>query len=346
MEDLLTCTVCFEPFNLYTKVPLSLICGHTFCKECLLLMKSSKKPLSCPLDSTLDTRDFAAIPKNYTLLEIITISKPKSLIPKSVFVTQTQSIIESCKSGLSLLQKAQTSSSQHKAKSKSELNFSFNSLRELLSYRESELLNNIDLTHKAIDDKIEILFQEFLEILQKHEENVKVLKNEPEVDTEKVYKTLPNLEKIDEINEIIQRLPVKVLTSLNHIENSVLSFTKVIDDTQTRVSQLKFKFVEDSKDKGRSRFLPNSTFVKTWKVLNDGDVAWPNGCWCVFTSGDYKGESIVVDPAWPNEQVDITVVLSTPSTPGTYTSSWKLIDPQGLTFGPTLLSQIEVYKVL
>lgn len=346
MEEFLTCTVCFEPFNLYTKVPLSLICGHTFCKECLLQMKSSKKSLYCPLDSTVDTRDFSAIPKNYTLLEIITISKPKSLIPKPVFITQTQSIIDSCKSGLNLLQKAQNSSSQHKARSKSELNTSFNTLRELLNYRESELLHNIDLTHKTIDDKIEIFYQEILEILQKHEENIKILKNEPEVDTEKVYKTLPNLEKIDEISEIIQKLPVKVLTSLNQIENSVLSFTKVIDDTQTRVSELKFKIVNDLKDREKSRFLPNSTFVKTWKVLNDGDVSWPNGCWCVFIQGDYKGESIVVDTAWPNEQVDITVVLSAPSTPGTYTSSWKLIDPQGLTFGPTLTSEIEVYKVI
>lgn len=344
MEDLLTCTVCFEPFNLYTKVPLSLICGHTFCKECLLLMSSNKKSVSCPLDNTPEPREFSSIPKNYSLIEIITVSKPKTLIPKAQFISQTQSIIESCKAGLKLLQKAQDSSDQHKTKSKSELNDCFNSLRELLNYRESELLDSIESTHKIVNEKIEKVSTEIVQIMQKHEENVKVVRNDAEVDAEKMFRGMPDLGKIDEIDEVVQKLPVKVLTSFNQIENSVLSFTKVVDDTQVRVSELKFTFVADVRVKDGSKFLPNSTFVKTWRIRNDGEVSWPNGCWCVFNNGDFRGESVVVDPAWPGEEIDISVVLSAPNKPGKFRSNWKVIDPKGLTFGVLLYSEIEVYS--
>ena len=53
----------------------------------------------------------------------------------------------------------------------------------------------------------------------------------------------------------------------------------------------------------------------------------------------------MIDPAWPGEEVDISVVLTAPTEIGEHFSYWKLVDPNGLTFGPILWAQIVVYNI-
>ncbi len=111
------------------------------------------------------------------------------------------------------------------------------------------------------------------------------------------------------------------------------------------MSDLTAVFVADIRVRDNDRFMSQSTFVKTWRIKNDGDKAWPNNSWCVFSHGAFGGESVVVDPAWPGEEVDISVVLTAPAEPGKHLSYWKLVDPSGVTFGPNLWVDIEVYTI-
>ena len=138
---------------------------------------------------------------------------------------------------------------------------------------------------------------------------------------------------------------MQVLISPVQFDNCLQNFAKVIDDTQSRTSSLSAVFVSDVRVHDGDRFMPCSTFVKTWRLRNNGEIEWPNSCWCVFSHGDFKGESVVIDPAWPGEEVDISVVLSAPSHTGKSSSFWKLVDPNGLTFGPMIWAEIEVYNI-
>lgn len=327
MEDLLTCTICFELFDMKEKVPLSLICGHTFCRYCLSIMNPINKGIACPLDSNIDSRDLSSIPKNYSLIEIITLaSSNKQLINPKPSVVAGQ-ILDNLNQKLSDLEKAKSYSEQCKEESIQALTSSFNSLREILNYRESDLIGEITSTHTIINEK-----------LNQATNSLNLLKSQ-----EKVSNLI--IPDISEILRVTSKLPIKVLISQEKIENSIESYTKIIDDTQSKTSNLKVIFVCDVRVKDGARFLPNSTFVKTWRIKNDGEETWPNGCWCTFSHGEFSGDNVVVDPAWPGEEIDVSVLLVAPGHVGTFKSFWKLVDPYGSTFGPILCAEIEVYNV-
>lgn len=63
----LTCPICYLEFDTVTRIPLSLLCGHTACKECLT------KPTSftCPMDGIKETRTLTEIPVLQLIYEMI-----------------------------------------------------------------------------------------------------------------------------------------------------------------------------------------------------------------------------------------------------------------------------------
>ena len=70
MEEIV-CDICFEEFNDGHHLPVQLNCGHTFCKSCLLDVKSRHSVLECPHDRTVETREVPHIPRNYLVLDMI-----------------------------------------------------------------------------------------------------------------------------------------------------------------------------------------------------------------------------------------------------------------------------------
>jgi hypothetical protein len=337
MEDLLTCGICLDHFNTTTKVPLSLICGHTFCKPCLTLISPKAKGVICPLDSSIDPREVSSIPKNYSLIEIISLTSSKSSL-----ISDHRRQIETCKETLLSLSKAKTFSDSQKSSSIQALTDSFNSLREMINYRESELLSQITSTHDLIDSKLSEASSSLSLSLSTQESILTRLLETPEI-SEKPLKL--DLSKSSEILKITEKLPIKLFCSLEKIEEAIQSSTKLVDNTNSKVSSLSGKFICDVRVKEKARFLPKSTFVKTWRVRNEGLEAWPNDCWCVFSHGEFSGEKVVVDPAWPGEEIDVSVLLVAPVEVGVHRSFWQLLDPTGCTFGPTLSAEIEVYNV-
>lgn len=71
MEDVLSCPVCLEPFDLQVRLPLVLACGHTLCRSCVTAMLSSTPELHCPHDRSTDSRPLNALSRNYLVCDAI-----------------------------------------------------------------------------------------------------------------------------------------------------------------------------------------------------------------------------------------------------------------------------------
>jgi predicted transcriptional regulator len=350
MDDLIICSICLDSFDSDKKTPLSLICGHTFCKACLLLIEK-KTGILCPNDKTKDPRNLNLIPKNYSLLDIINLINTSKKVGVSEILYEKNKSIEDCNEYLMQLEQLKSISEEEQARTLKELEKGFNIIRESLSYRESELMKNIQSTHENIQERITALNACIVSIKSEFEfqlaelNNIKKSQGDVQIELQKYSKPLTFPSKLEELKEIVNKLPIQVLISPKQFDNCIQSFAKVIDDTQSRVSNLNAVFVADIRVQDGDKFMPSSTFVKTWRLRNEGIQEWPNSCWCVFSHGSFRGDSVVIDPAWPGEDVDVSVVLSAPSELGNHFSYWKLVDPNGLTFGPILWANIEVYNI-
>nr|CAG4646544.1 EOG090X0CQ9 [Macrothrix elegans] len=89
---------------------------------------------------------------------------------------------------------------------------------------------------------------------------------------------------------------------------------------------------------------PDTNFVKTWKVANNGDERWPEGSYLAFTGGvNLSMQSTVpVSPLNPGEVTDISVDMVSPSLAGMYESKWRMATPSGSYFGDTIWVIISV----
>lgn len=65
--EFLSCQVCYNVFNETDRRPVSLACGHTVCRTCLLNLPQKK----CPFDQCVITRDVNELPVNYALLQLV-----------------------------------------------------------------------------------------------------------------------------------------------------------------------------------------------------------------------------------------------------------------------------------
>ncbi len=70
-----------------------------------------------------------------------------------------------------------------------------------------------------------------------------------------------------------------------------------------------------------SRLKPAQTFVKTWRLKNNGTCQWTTGYAVVFAKGNSLGAPLQVSfptVAAPGASVDVAVKMTAPGTPGTY----------------------------
>lgn len=102
-------------------------------------------------------------------------------------------------------------------------------------------------------------------------------------------------------------------------------------------------FVEDVTIPDGTEFAGGTAFAKTWRVRNNGCLPWPTGTQLVFFGGDQMGGSAVAVPATNIDSTqDVTVNLTAPATPGTYTGYWQLRAPDLGNFGPHVFVEIKV----
>ncbi len=108
---------------------------------------------------------------------------------------------------------------------------------------------------------------------------------------------------------------------------------------------LNAKFVKDVTIPDGTTFSPGATFVKVWRMRNSGTCTWETGTELVFSSGDQMDgppDVPVTAPVAPGAEVDISVNLKAPSTPGTYQGKWQLRDHKGTFFGGAIWVKIVV----
>lgn len=91
-------------------------------------------------------------------------------------------------------------------------------------------------------------------------------------------------------------------------------------------------------------FLPNTAFIKIWRIQNTGSCDWQTGTKLVYFSGDQMGgpSSVDVPPTAVGSSVDIQVNFTSPGSPGTYRSNWQAQRPDGTKFGQEFYVQIVV----
>jgi hypothetical protein len=83
----------------------------------------------------------------------------------------------------------------------------------------------------------------------------------------------------------------------------------------------------------------NSSFTKTWRLINAGTCTWTSGYQLVFHQGDAMGvpagyaQSLTSGTVPPGGSVDISVNLIAPATTGSYKGYWRLREPGGEYFG-------------
>lgn len=89
---------------------------------------------------------------------------------------------------------------------------------------------------------------------------------------------------------------------------------------------------------------PNENLTKTWQLKNDSAFSWGIGYKLVFTSGEQMGAPGETDipTTAPNQTVDLSISITSPTTSGEHTGYFQLRNPQGTYFGPKISVKINV----
>jgi hypothetical protein len=103
-------------------------------------------------------------------------------------------------------------------------------------------------------------------------------------------------------------------------------------------------FVADVTVPDGTVFAAGARIDKIWRIRNSGSCSWDSGYTWVLVSGDQMGAaaSQAVPATAAGANVDIGVTMYAPSTPGTYTSYWRMKNSGGEVFGQTCSVQIVV----
>lgn len=110
---------------------------------------------------------------------------------------------------------------------------------------------------------------------------------------------------------------------------------------------LSFKKVSDVSLQDDSVIAPVSTHVKSWRVQNDGAVAWPEACKLIFVRGDRELlggdlEEFAVPTAGVGQEVEVSLMITAPAKTGKYAAFFRITDANRTPFGPRLWVQITV----
>lgn len=80
-------------------------------------------------------------------------------------------------------------------------------------------------------------------------------------------------------------------------------------------------------------FAPDTAFVKTWRVRNTGTCDW-SGYQIAFSDGEPMGTPEQVIPDTPaGQEVEISLEMTAPGGPGSYTGRWQVRSPSGGVLG-------------
>lgn len=103
--------------------------------------------------------------------------------------------------------------------------------------------------------------------------------------------------------------------------------------TMSTTCEDKLAFVSDVTIPDGTAFGPGEPFTKTWRIKNTGACTWTTNYRLAFRDGQQMGASQtnpLTESVSPGQEVDISIALSAPSTPGPYKSFWRLQNADGI----------------
>ena len=118
----------------------------------------------------------------------------------------------------------------------------------------------------------------------------------------------------------------------------------------------KVEFVSETIPDGTD-YAASASFTKTWRVKNTGTCTWDSSYDIVFDHGDTLGAPAAIafpGVVAPGQEVDLSINMTAPASPGTYSSYWKFRNGSDVIFvtnpfstvidvvGPTATSGIGV----
>ncbi|HLF72907.1 MAG TPA: NBR1-Ig-like domain-containing protein [Anaerolineales bacterium] len=91
------------------------------------------------------------------------------------------------------------------------------------------------------------------------------------------------------------------------------------------------QFIRDVTIPDGTTYAPGTSFTKTWRLKNTGTCVW-SGYSLVFDSGDsMNGASPTpIGAVNPGQEVDISITLTAPATPGSYRGYWRIRNASGV----------------
>jgi len=103
-------------------------------------------------------------------------------------------------------------------------------------------------------------------------------------------------------------------------------------------------FVADVTIPDGTEIEAGSTFVKTWRVRNNGDVTWPAQTCLRHVEDETFGVSRggAIGSVEPGQEIDISLTLTAPDEPGTHVGVWQLQASEDAPFGTQLTVLITV----
>jgi hypothetical protein len=107
---------------------------------------------------------------------------------------------------------------------------------------------------------------------------------------------------------------------------------------------LQATFLQDVNVPDGAQIDAGAAFNKTWRMQNTSSCDWGEGYVLAFEADTpLSAAGVVPVPPTPSNGVfDVTVELTAPAQPGTYTSTWRIKDPAGQAFGNRVFVVIRV----
>jgi len=96
------------------------------------------------------------------------------------------------------------------------------------------------------------------------------------------------------------------------------------------------QFIADVTVPDGTRYDPNATFTKTWRLRNIGTCTWTTSYTMFFESGTQLGSTASVampSSVPPGTNVDLSVNMTAPNAAGHYIGYWKFKNAAGVAFG-------------
>jgi Ig-like domain from next to BRCA1 gene/SdrD B-like domain len=95
-------------------------------------------------------------------------------------------------------------------------------------------------------------------------------------------------------------------------------------------------FVADVTVPDNTPFSPGETFTKTWQLQNLGSCTWDSTYSLAYETGEQMSAPITIPltiTVPPGDFGELSIQFLAPDTPGVYRGEWKLVDPNGESFG-------------